>query len=125
VKDRASATEELSKAARESKNSKYVLKLYVAGVTRKSSAAIRSITAICEEYLKNRYSLEIIDIYKNPTLAKGEQIIAAPTLLKLLPEPLRRLIGDMADKEKVLVGLDLRTRDEKEPAKPQKDRQAG
>jgi circadian clock protein KaiB len=75
---------------------------------------------ICEEYLKDRYSLEIIDIYKNPTLAKGEQIIAAPTLIKLLPAPLRRLIGDMANRQKVLVGLDLRARDEKQSAKLEK-----
>ncbi len=90
----------------------YVLKLYVAGVARKSSLAIRSLTEICDQYLKGRYSLEVIDIYKNPTLAKGEQIIAAPTLIKELPAPLRKLIGDMADKERVLLGLDLRRIDE-------------
>jgi circadian clock protein KaiB len=73
---------------------------------------IRSITEICEEYLKDRYILEIIDIYKNPTLAKGEQIIAAPTLIKELPSPLRKFIGDLADREKVLVGLNLKPMDE-------------
>ena len=87
---------------------RYVLKLYVAGVTRRSEAAIRSVTAICETHLQDRYDLEIIDIYQQPTLAKGEQIIAAPTLIKKLPLPLRRLIGDMANQDKVLVGLDLR-----------------
>ena len=86
----------------------YVLRLYVAGTTPRSSAAIRSITEICEQHLKNRYDLEIIDIYKQPTLAKGEQIIAAPTLIKKLPQPLRRLIGNLTDKERILVGLDLR-----------------
>jgi len=94
------------KAAR--KAEKYVLRLYIAGINIRSSAAIRSVTALCEEHLKDRYDLEIIDLYKQPTLAKGEQIIAAPTLIKKLPQPLRRFIGDMADKERILVGLDLR-----------------
>jgi len=90
------------------KTEKYVLRLYIAGINIRSSAAIRTVTALCEEHLKDRYELEIIDIYKQPTLAKGEQIIAAPTLIKKLPKPLRRFIGDMADKERILVGLDLR-----------------
>lgn len=87
---------------------KYLLKLYVAGITPSSTLAIRNITSICEEHLRGRYELQIIDIYQQPTLAKGEQIIAAPTLIKKLPVPLRRLIGNMANTEKVLVGLDLR-----------------
>lgn len=87
---------------------KYVLRLYVAGVTPRSSAAIRSITQICEEHLKGRYELEIIDIYQRLPLARGEQIIAAPTLIRKLPSPLRRIIGDMANKDRVLLGLDLR-----------------
>src|SRR5512141_55220 len=87
---------------------RYVLRLYVAGINPRSSAAIRAITEICEEHLKGRYELEIIDIYQQPTLAKGEQIIAAPTLLKKIPLPLRKFIGDMSDTEKILVGLDLR-----------------
>jgi len=87
---------------------KFVLRLYVAGINPKSSAAIRNITALCEEHLKGHYELEIIDIYQQPTLAKGEQIIAAPTLIKKLPEPLRRFIGNLADADRVLVGLDLR-----------------
>jgi circadian clock protein KaiB len=91
-----------------SKKEKYVLRLYVAGINVRSSAAIRTVTALCDEHLKDHYELEIIDIYKQPTLAKGEQIIAAPTLIKKLPEPLRRFIGDMANKERLLVGLDLR-----------------
>jgi circadian clock protein KaiB len=86
----------------------YVLKLYVAGINPRSSEAIRSITEICEEHLAGHYELEIIDIYQQPTLAKGEQIIAAPTLIKKLPEPLRRFIGNLADTERILVGLDLR-----------------
>ena len=90
---------------------RYVLRLYVAGINPRSSAAIKSITSICEEHLKGRYELEIIDIYQQPTLAKGEQIIAAPTLIKKLPVPLRRFIGNLADKEKILVGLDLREKE--------------
>ena len=90
------------------KDRQYVLRLYVAGINPRSTAAIKSITEICEEHLKGRYDLEIVDIYQQPTLAKGEQIIAAPTLIKKLPEPLRRFIGNLADKERILVGLDLR-----------------
>jgi circadian clock protein KaiB len=86
---------------------KHVLRLYVAGINPRSSAAIRSVTQVCEENLKNHYELQIIDIYQQPTLAKGEQIIAAPTLIKKLPLPLRRIIGDMANQDRVLVGLDL------------------
>jgi circadian clock protein KaiB len=86
----------------------FVLRLYVAGINPRSSAAIRNVTTICEEHLKDRYELEIIDIYQQPTLAKGEQIIAAPTLIKKLPEPLRRFIGDLANTERILVGLDLK-----------------
>lgn len=89
---------------------KYVLRLYVAGINPRSSAAIRNVTALCEESLKDHYDLEIIDIYQQPSLAKGEQIIAAPTLIKKLPLPLRKFIGDMASKDRLLVGLDLRPR---------------
>jgi len=88
--------------------SQYVLKLYVTGMTPRSQHAIENIQAICEEHLRGRYSLEIVDIYQHPTLAEGEQIIAAPTLIKHLPEPLRRIVGDLSNTEKVLLGLDLR-----------------
>ena len=103
---------EIEKAARKQAETKYVLRLYVAGVARKSSSAIRSVTDICEQYLKGRYELEIIDIYQQPDSVRREQVVVAPTLIKKLPLPLRRLIGDMANKEKVLVGLDLRIKDE-------------
>jgi circadian clock protein KaiB len=103
----------LEKASRAQKKEKYVLRLYVAGLTPRSTASIESVKRICEEYLKARYELEIVDIYHKPTLAKGEQIIAAPTLIRKLPLPLRRLIGDMADEKKLLVGLDLRPREER------------
>jgi circadian clock protein KaiB len=91
---------------------RYVLRLYVAGLTPRSTASIQSVKKICEDYLKDRYDLEVIDIYREPMLAKGEQIIAVPTLIKKLPPPLRRLIGDMMDKNKVLLGLDLRKNEE-------------
>jgi len=80
----------------------------VAGITPRSTEAIANVTGICEEHLAGRYELEIVDIYQRPTLARGEQIIAAPTLIRTLPLPLRRLIGDMSRKERILVGLDLR-----------------
>ena len=95
-------------AAEKPKRKEYLLRLYVAGLTPRSRTAISNITAICEEYLQGHYELEVIDIYQRPVLAREEQIIATPTLVKRLPEPLRRFIGDLSEKEKVLVGLDLR-----------------
>ncbi len=87
---------------------RYVLRLYVTGTTRNSERAIVNIRRICEEHLRGRYDLEIVDISQHPTLAEGEQIIAAPTLIKKLPLPLRRFIGDMSQTERILLGLDLR-----------------
>lgn len=86
----------------------FVLRLYVAGMTPRSTLAVTNIKKICEENLRGRYTLEVIDLYKRPALAQGEQILAAPTLLKKLPLPLRRFIGDMSDTKKIIVGLDLR-----------------
>jgi circadian clock protein KaiB len=86
---------------------RYVLRLYVTGLTPRSVCAVNNLRAICDEYLDGRYDLEVIDIYQQPVLAKGEQIIAAPTLVKQLPLPMRRIIGDMSDRERVLLGLDL------------------
>jgi circadian clock protein KaiB len=94
-----------------SQDKKYVLRLYVAGATPNSTQSIVNIKKICEEHLKGRYELEVIDIYQQPLLAKGEQIIAAPTLVKKLPPPLRRFIGSMADVDRILVGLDLTPKD--------------
>ncbi len=104
------STEEFDQVLKTAKaeNERYVLRLYVAGLTPKSTKTIADVKKICEEYLAGRYELEVIDIYQQPKLAKGEQIIAAPTLIKKLPLPLRKLIGNMSDKEKFLVGLDLR-----------------
>jgi circadian clock protein KaiB len=89
----------------------FVLRLYVTGLTVRSTQAIHSVKDLCEEQLKGRYELEIVDISKRPDLAKQENIIAAPTLVKKLPLPLRRLIGDLSDKERVLIGLDLRPKE--------------
>jgi circadian clock protein KaiB len=86
---------------------RYVLRLYVTGMTPRSARAVNNLRAICDEYLEGRYDLEVIDIYQQPVLTKGEQIIAAPTLIKKLPLPMRRIIGDMSNRERVLVGLDL------------------
>ncbi len=92
------------------KKAKYLLRLYVTGTTGRSMRAIQSVRRICEENLEGLYDLEVVDIYKNLPLARGDQIIAAPTLIKRLPAPLRRLIGDMSDEQRVLVGLDIRPR---------------
>ena len=107
-------TASFERALNKSDNEQYLLRLYVTGATPKSLQAIANIKRICEEHLKGRYSLEVVDVYQQPVLAKGEQIIAAPTLIKYLPTPLRRFIGDMANTDRILLGLDLL------PAKPAK-----
>lgn len=89
------------------KGIKYVLRLYITGSTPRSQEAIRNIKRICEEELKGRYDLEVIDVYQQPELAKKEQILAAPTLIRKLPLPLRKLVGDMSNKEKVILGLEI------------------
>ena len=88
----------------------YVLRLYVAGQTPKSVAAIANLKVICAEHLAGRYKLQVIDLLENPQLARGDQILAIPTLVKKLPEPVRRIIGDLSNTERVLVGLDLRSK---------------
>ena len=85
----------------------YILRLYVTGMTSRSSRAVDNLRAICDEYLEGRYDLEVIDIYQQPILTKGEQIVAVPTLIKKLPLPMRRIIGDMSNRDHVLLGLDL------------------
>jgi circadian clock protein KaiB len=98
-------------ALKEKDKVNYVLRLYITGTTPRSLKAIANVKAICEEHLQGRYELEVVDLYQQPVLAAGEQIIAAPTLIKKLPEPLRRIIGDMTSTEKILVGLDLKQKD--------------
>jgi circadian clock protein KaiB len=109
-KKKADTTERFEKAVSRMGEGKYVLCLYVAGMTPNSVRAISNLKKICEEHLAGQYDLNVIDVYRRPTLAKGEQIVAAPTLIKKLPLPMRKLIGDMSDKGKVLIGLDIRIR---------------
>ncbi len=95
------------RAAKGVDTQRYVLKLYVTGNTPRSTQAVENVRAICDEYLEGRYDLEVIDIYQQPALLAGDQINAAPTLLKEHPQPMRRLVGDMSNRGRVLVGLDL------------------
>jgi circadian clock protein KaiB len=88
----------------------YQLRLYVAGNTPKSVLALTNLRQICEDHLHGRYEIEIIDLLENPQLAQGDQILALPTLVRRLPEPIKKIIGDLSNKERVLVGLDLRER---------------
>ena len=103
------APPKVTTAAREAASSRYILKLYVAGRSPRSVNAIANIKKLCEAKLQGRYVLEVIDLYQQPQLAQGEQIIAVPTLIRKLPSPLRRIIGDMSNAERVLVGLDIRS----------------
>lgn len=103
-----SMSDVLSGARATHDNDKFVLRLYVTGITARSQRAILNISTICRQHLQGRYDLEVVDLNQNPALAKDEQIIAAPTLMKLLPLPLRRIVGDLSDREGVLVGLDLK-----------------
>ena len=107
-KRKADTTELFTKSLLKSPKDRYDLRLYVTGMTPRSTEAVASIKAVCEEHLKGRYDLSVIDIYQHPALAKDEQIIAVPTLVKKLPVPLRHLIGNLSDEERVLLGLDLR-----------------
>ena len=97
---------------RKLKNKEYVLRLYIAGATPRSIRAVANIREICHRSLNDRYELEVIDIYQQPALAKREQVIAAPTLVKKLPLPLRRFIGDLSDTERILVGLELQPKEQ-------------
>jgi circadian clock protein KaiB len=94
---------------------KYLLKLYVTGSSSRAEAAIRNLRRICEEDLDGRYELEIIDVLEKPELAETDRVLATPTLIKQLPPPLRRVIGDLSDRDKVLLGLEVRTREEPPP----------
>ena len=97
IKARTNKTEEI-----------WNLRLYVAGQTQKSITAFANLKKICDEHLAGKYQIEVIDLFKNPQLAKGDQIIALPTLVRKLPEPIKKIIGDLANTERVLAGLDIR-----------------
>ena len=108
---KAGATKTLPSAAKTVvRVSRYLLRLYVTGTTAGSIRAIQQVRRVCDEHLEGRYDLEVIDIYQLPALAKNDQIIATPTLVKVLPAPLRRLIGDFSNLDKVLFGMDIRER---------------
>lgn len=113
-----SARAAMEQAAARQHEARYVLRLYVAGMTPRSTRAIENIRRICGEHLQGRYDLQVIDLYQQPVLAAGDQIVAAPTLIKKLPLPLRQFIGDMTNTERILVGLDLRSQAEEEAAAP-------
>ena len=97
-----------AKKASRPRQGKYLLRLYISRSTLKSKVAVENIQRVCEEHLKGRYSLEVIDIHDQAGLARDEQIVAVPTLIKRLPQPLQRLVGDMSDLNRVLLGLDLK-----------------
>jgi circadian clock protein KaiB len=105
-RDVTTVDERLLERARD--EARYVLRLYVIGMTPRSLQAVANLRAICEEHLAGRYDLEVIDIREHPGLLRDDQVFAAPTLVKRLPLPLRRIVGDLADLDRVLVGLDLR-----------------
>jgi circadian clock protein KaiB len=102
------STQEFERARVTPQKKPYVLRLYVTGTTPQSARAIANIKKLCEEHLKGRYELDVVDLYQQPELAQGEQIIVAPTLIKKMPLPQRRIIGDMSKSERVLAGLDLK-----------------
>ncbi|MBT1072841.1 circadian clock KaiB family protein [Pelotalea chapellei] len=106
------STKEFEMAVSKTDEGCYVLRLFVSGMTPNSRKAIDNVKKICEEHLKGRYELEIIDIYQQPIFAKEGQIVAAPTLVKELPLPLRKFIGDMSQTERILAGLDLRKKNQ-------------
>jgi circadian clock protein KaiB len=106
----------ISQRAAKPPSAKWELKLYVAGQTPKSLQAFANLKRICENHLAGEYRIEVIDLMKNPQLAQGDQILALPTLVRKLPEPVRKIIGDLSNTERVLVGLDLRPRQSGEDA---------
>jgi circadian clock protein KaiB len=108
------ATEAFEEALKDKtlKRARYILRLYVTGSSHRSLRAVYNLKKLCEEYLPDDYDLEVIDIYKDPEAAREEQIIAAPTLVKKLPRPLRKFVGDMSNTQKILIGLDLYERKE-------------
>lgn len=103
-------TKDFELALQQTDKGNYVLRLYVSGMTPNSMRAIENVRKICAEHLEGRYQLEIIDIYQQPIFAKEGQIVAAPTLVKELPPPLRKFIGDMSHTDRILLGLDVRTK---------------
>lgn len=107
------ATERFEQALAKTDTDRYVLRLFIAGTSRQSQRAVQNLIALCEEHMPGRYDLEVVDIFQQPQLAAGVQIVAAPTLVKKLPPPLRKLVGDLSQVDKVLLGLGLQKGDKK------------
>jgi circadian clock protein KaiB len=105
-----SAPRRATKSARSAADKEYLLRLYVAGQTPRSVLALTNLKKICEEHVAGRYDIEVVDLLVDPTLARGDQILALPTLIRRLPPPMKKIIGDLTSAEQVLVGLDLRRR---------------
>jgi circadian clock protein KaiB len=103
----SSATEQFEEALKRGDTRRFVLRLFVTGLTPRSLEAIERVRRLCEQYLKDRYELEVIDLYKHPTAAQQDQVFAAPTLVKLLPLPVRKIVGDMSKENRLLAGLDI------------------
>ena len=116
MKNLKTIVQEFEKAIADSSDSKFILSLYIVGMTTRSKKAIDNIKKICDEHLAGRYELEVIDLIESPELAKSEQITATPALVKQLPLPLRKLIGDMSNSEKFLAGIGLRPKSKREAA---------
>ena len=112
-----SSTAAFEVASERAQAERYVLRLYIAGATPGSSRSVETLRAICEEHLNGRYELAVVDVFQQPVLAKDEQIIAVPTLIKKLPSPLRRIVGDLSNAQRVLVGLDLKPKTHAPPKK--------
>ncbi len=110
MKSAAAPPDQPRRRVQQADDSIWELRLYVAGQTSRSLQAFSNLQRICEEHLAGKYRIEVVDLIKNPQLAKGDQILALPTLVRKLPEPVRKIIGNLSDTERVLVGLDLRTR---------------
>jgi len=106
MKRRTSRARHLAIASAPAK--RWELRLYVAGHTARSAVALANLKRICEEHLKGQYNIEVVDVLKNPRLAQGDQILALPTLVRKLPEPMKKIIGDLSNEDRVLIGLDLR-----------------
>ena len=106
------------KKTKTARSEEWILRLYVAGQSARSAAALRNLEAICEEHLAGRYRIVVIDLLKQPQLARGDQIVAVPTLVRHLPPPMKKIIGDLSNEESVLVGLDLRQRRRRPGARP-------
>lgn len=107
AKRNKSTTEEFEEALKQRNKKKYVLRLFVTGITPRSLEAIEKVRQLCEENMPGRYDLEVVDLYKQPQAAQKDQVFAAPTLVKLLPLPVRKIVGNMKEKEKLLAGLDI------------------